>query len=54
MKKKKSKIKGTIITIIVLTVIAGGITAGYILAKKSGETKFNDNPAANGNTAGNL
>lgn len=54
MNKKQSKIKSTIITILVLLIIAGGLIAAYLLIQQSRETKFYDNPAVNGNTAGNL
>lgn len=54
MAKKNSKLKSIITPIIVLAVIAGVLITAYILIQKSSETTFNDNPSANGNTAGNL
>lgn len=54
MKQKKSKVKGAVITIVVLLLIAGALTGGYLLATRYTRTAFNENPSANGNTAGNL
>lgn len=52
--KKPSKTRKVITTVIVLAILAGAVIGGGIYIRRLGETHFNSNPSANGNTPGNL